>query len=83
MNTKINGKPDVWTDDILRLWHTHVCPKFAPGETCSEANYFTPRPYVDEWNRGSNKAGFVYTVQPGNRVGLVEWPVTLNLQVKR
>ena len=28
-------------------------------------NYFTPRPYVDVWNRGSRDTGLVYTTSDG------------------
>ena len=28
-------------------------------------NWFTPRPYIDEWNVGSREEGFVYTAQKG------------------
>ena len=28
-------------------------------------NYFTPRPYQDEYERGSKEAGFVYSLRTG------------------
>lgn len=61
--TLINGKPAIWNDDVRKLWALVVAARFE-GETRDviNANYFTPRPYVDEYNRGSEKSGFTYTV---------------------
>jgi len=61
--TIVNGKPAEWTDDICKLWQLVIAAHFE-GETrsVSRANYFTPRPYVDEYNSGSNQSGFTYTV---------------------
>jgi hypothetical protein len=64
MITKINGQPADWSEEIWRWWYT-VADTADPKLTTSEvydANYFTPRPYVDEYNRGSRECGFVYTV---------------------
>lgn len=46
-----------------KLYDTHGLP--------SAANYFTPRPYVDEYNQGSKEAGF--TVTFGRRVYQWHW----------
>jgi len=73
MRTCINSKEATWTSDIWNLWNSRAVPAFAKGESCSSANYFTPRPWVDEYNRGSRYAGFLYTVQPGNRICLTQW----------
>lgn len=70
--TMVNGKEATWTETTLKSWRLHVAPRFAKGETCTDANAFFPRPYVDEYNRGSSKSGFVYTVQPGRRVCFVD-----------
>lgn len=67
----IQGVP--WDARIQSLWDEKIVPLFAEGETCSHANYFAPRPYVDEYNRGSNREGFTYTVQPGNHVCQKTW----------
>ena len=64
----VNGKPELWTLPMWELWNEHVAPLFKEGETCSTANYYTPRPYRNEYDRGSNKEGFVYVVNPGYRV---------------
>jgi hypothetical protein len=75
LTTTINGQPAEWTAEIWQRWHTfadEADPKWR-DVTVSTANYFTPRPYVDEYNRGSHKAGFVYVLQPGNRVCFTEW----------
>jgi hypothetical protein len=62
MRTLIQGKSAVWTLEIEALWEQLVVPRMSPGETISMANYYAPRPYVDEYNRGSDKEGFVYEV---------------------
>lgn len=72
MRTLINAKDAAWTRAIQADWNAHVAPRFKAGETCQSANYYTPRPYVDEYNRGSNSRGFVYVVNPGRRVCLVQ-----------
>lgn len=68
--TSINGKHASWNDrpDIQALWEEKVMTKLKEGEWVTTANYYEPRPYVDEYNRGSNREGFVYTLQPGNHV---------------
>lgn len=69
----VNGNFDAdWFEMTWKLWWDNVSHRFEIGEWCSSANYFTPRPYQDEYNRGSDKEGFVYVVQPGNRVCLWE-----------
>ena len=60
--TMIRGQLAEWTEDILAKWRERVAPLFKEGETCSDANYFTPRPWRNEYDRGSDKEGFVYTV---------------------
>jgi len=68
MTTTINGQPADWPGDVWAKWYTvanEADPKLTT-EDVSTANYFTPRPYVDEYNRGSREEGFVYTV--GRRV---------------
>jgi hypothetical protein len=72
-HTTDKGVEVVWTPEILALWDKRVAPRFKEGERCSTANYFTPRPYVDQYNRGSNRAGFTYVVQPGNHVCQETW----------
>lgn len=68
MQTTVNGKPGEWDAATWKLWKTRVAPGFLPEESCSTANYYTPRPYVDEYNRGSDKEGFVFIVHPGYHV---------------
>jgi len=61
--TMVNGKPAAWNDEVRELWALVVAAHFE-GETrpVVSANYFTPRPYVDQYNMGSDKSGFTYTV---------------------
>ncbi len=56
MTTLIRGKASDWTPEIWELWSllTLSCGRVL------QANYFTPRPYVDEYNRGDPCWGFVY-----------------------
>lgn len=68
MKTLVNAKPREWAAQTQSLWDEHVAPLFEEGEWCRRANYYTPRPWMDEYNRGSDWEGFVYTVQPGNHV---------------
>jgi hypothetical protein len=61
--TLVNGEPAPWTDGMRELWALVVAAHF-DGETrpVVSANYFTPRPYVDEYNRGDDRSGFIYVV---------------------
>jgi len=65
MITSINGQLSTWPQDILDKWiaeWTKTGDKRKYLTTVSRCNYFTPRPYVDEYNRGDTKEGFVYVV---------------------
>ena len=65
MRTMVNGKNADWTPEIFAKWHTfadRADPKFFAGEVL-DANYFTPRPYQDEYSRGSREEGFTFTVR--------------------
>lgn len=70
MKKQANGKEADWTPEIQALFD-HMIESHGglqEGESIEQANYFTPRPYVDEYNRGSHLWGFIYTLQPGNHV---------------
>lgn len=61
--TSINGKPAEWNAEIRELWALVVAAHFdKETRPTVSANYYTPRPYVDEYNRGSDRSGFVYVV---------------------
>lgn len=65
LHTSINGQPAEWTQAIWQLWHTYVDvadPKFYEkyGRP-TRGNYFTPRPYRNEYDRGSTTEGFTWT----------------------
>lgn len=62
MKTQINGKSASWSPGIAAFWNEVIKERIKPGETITEVNYFSPRPYIDEYNKGSNKEGFVYTI---------------------
>lgn len=64
----VNGEDKDWSFDAWDLWNEHVSPGFKQGEWCSTANYYTPKPWRNEYDRGSDKEGFTFVVQPGGRV---------------
>jgi hypothetical protein len=69
MTTQINGKAAPWTPDIWAKWHTFadVADPKLTNLTVMEANYFKPRPYVDEYNRGSRDEGFTFVWRTSGR----------------
>lgn len=75
-STHINAELQPWPDWIWALWNEKIIMRFANGELCSWANYFTPRAAKNEWDKGRTTAGFVYVVQPGNHVCEVSWEAT-------
>lgn len=60
MTTKINGEAAEWPEDVWAKWRKAM--DGLPELPTLSANYYTPRPYVDEWNRGRDTSGFVYTI---------------------
>lgn len=60
MKTLTNGVPAEWSDDIRAKWAEVV--KDASGPVVI-ANYFTPRPYRNAYDRGRSEEGFTYTAQ--------------------
>jgi hypothetical protein len=62
MQTSVSGEPSAWTADIWRKWNAVTAEPTMPEGKVTSANYFTPRPYVNEYDRGSDKEGFVYTI---------------------
>jgi hypothetical protein len=73
MITSINAKPARWAPGIESEFTARVLPLCKPGETISAANYAPPRPSRNEYDTGCDTSAFVYTVQPGNHVCIVEW----------
>ncbi len=55
MRTSINGVDAEWTPAILAAWKSVGAPD------ARRANWYTARPYVDTYNRGSEREGFLYT----------------------
>lgn len=60
--TLVNGLPANWTPEIEAEFTARVGPLMSADEVVTRANYFTPRPYVDEYNRGDDRHGFTYTL---------------------
>lgn len=75
MKTTMNGKPAVWPLEVHLKFQEHINHQMKADERIINANFFTPRPAVDEYNRGSRNSGFVFTVNPGLRVCIVQWIV--------
>lgn len=68
MRTQINGQDAQWPEIVWQLWYTFADsadPQLFAGDV-SVANYFTPRRYVNGYDRGDMKEGFTFTV--GRRV---------------
>ena len=57
MKTMINGKEAEWPGLLWEVWNSQEVE--GPVEL---ANYFTPRPYRNIWDKGSTTKGFTYTV---------------------
>ena len=70
--TMVNGKDAPWTPAIYAEFEARVGPLMEDGERMLNANYYTPRPYVDQYNRGSDRYGFTYTLN-GHRVCQISW----------
>lgn len=70
----INGVEREWPEEIQKLWERKVeaSPSsiIKDGDRVTTANYFTPRPRVDEYNTGSRQAGFTYTLYTKGSAGL-------------
>ncbi len=62
MKTQINGKDADWTDEIQTKWDAVAEAEDAPEGTVVSSNYFTPRPWRNEYDRGSPDEGFTYVV---------------------
>ena len=77
MRTTINAQPAEWPAEVQQLWREKVDTDEFRAElakdktTVSMANYFTPRPYKNEYDQGSNKEGFVFVI--GQKVYIAEW----------
>jgi len=55
METAINSKPEKWSKEIYKLWRK-ACKTITweKGDKIIKVNYFTPRPYKNEYDRGSD-----------------------------
>lgn len=88
MVTSINGKPADWAEEIYKLWYTvaeGADPKMFSFDRVERANYYTPRPAVDEYNRGSEYEGFTYTIIGDDgypHVWQVQWKPTAKAEVQ-
>lgn len=72
LTTTINTKEAEWTGHIWSLWHAAFAGADHDPDLAVSANYFTPRPYRNEYDRGSDREGFVYVTRD-RRVFQVDW----------
>ena len=72
LKTTVNGKESPWTVAIQAEWVKRVLPSLQNHHHVTAANYYTPRPYRDEYDRGSVAYGFTYTIN-GRHVCFVQW----------
>ncbi len=74
MRLAIQGKPvEVWPPEVWARWHEVTDRLPRDDGYYIAANYFEPRPYISEWDRGNERGGFCYTVSPGRRVCLYQF----------
>lgn len=75
MKTSINGSEADWTEAIRDRWDSTEADR--PDGEITSANWYTARPYQDEYSTGSTKEGFVYTARRGydHIVYSCEWHV--------
>ena len=81
MQTSVNGKEAPWTEDIEAKWREVALPEGVSTGDVKSCNYFTPRPYVDTYNKGSREEGFVFTVK--NTQSWMEIPRVYNAVIHR
>lgn len=62
--TSINGVKAEWDDTIKEKWKKIVKDLEEAKITgkITRSNYYTPRPYVDQYNSGSEEEGFCYVM---------------------
>lgn len=73
MITTVNARATPWPEVIWQKWES--CRPMNDNGTpapVTYSNYFTPRPYMNEYDRGSKEEGFVYILH-----GSV-WVVVIN-----
>ena len=81
MRVTMNGKPCElldWPSTVVSRFATLCCDLLEEDKIAGRlprrirsVNYFTARPFVDEYNRGSGKAGFTFVI--GRDVFFKEW----------
>ena len=62
MRTSVNAKPCNWEADIHRKWDAASNPdaEELDGAVIVSSNYFTPRPWRNEYDRGCGDEGFCF-----------------------
>ena len=75
MKTTFNANAASWLPEVQALWDARVNPD--ADTVITNANFFTARPWRNEYDRGSTREGFVFTVlEDGcHHVCQAQWPV--------
>lgn len=60
--TLVQGQEAPWDEEIAAKWAAVVASDGFPEGRVTRVNYFRPRPYRNEYDRGSKDEGFTYTV---------------------
>lgn len=75
MQLAIQGQSvETWPPDVWAKWHDLTDKLPRDQGYYIRANYFEPRPWRNEYDRGNANEGFCYTVTPGRRVCLAYLP---------
>ena len=65
--THVNGRVDPWSPKVWELWRG-ITQRWDGPVLIYRVNYFTPRPWENEYDRGSPEEGFVYTARIQGRL---------------
>ena len=69
--TQLNGKDAPWPEGVHDLWQQRAANYDWEGRRLGSVNYHTPRPYRNDYDRGTDHWGFVYIID-GDKVCFIE-----------
>lgn len=70
LRTQINGEDAEWPPAVRELFERKMAEREPANITL--AGYFTPRPWRNEYDRGSKHEGFTYVID-GRHVCIIQW----------
>ena len=77
MRTSIDAVETAWPEHLVADFEGRLYALGIEPSAVESANYWTPRPYVDEWNRGSDgRHGYTFISRHGYRAEV--YAVTLS-----